>query len=305
MNPLADHLRQQSRLRDSLAGPAVPAVGGLVVALLCLSAPGPLEAQTWSDFQASRQLQAEESLSVDVTYGAGRFVVTPGATGTLYQVRVRYDEGSFQPVHRYENGRLELSVSGESAGRRSPFRRGDGQREMEIRLSREVTTDLKMELGAVQAELDLGGLRLRSLSLATGASDTHLRVSEPNPMTLPQATFQVGAASFRARELGRLNAREVKVDAGVGDVRLSFEGLQQSDTRVAVSMGLGSVEIEVPADAGIRLTRSTFLTSVNAPGLTRRGDAYESDNWGTADRRMTIRIDAALGSINVRRINDR
>jgi len=94
------------------------------------------------------------------------------------------------------------------------------------------------------------------------------------------------------------------VDAGVGDVRLSFEDLRQADTRVAVSMGLGSVEIQVPSDAGVRLTRSTFLTSVSAPGLTRRGDAYESDNWRTADRRITIHVDAALGSINVRRIDD-
>lgn len=279
-------------------------VGGLAAALLLPASPGPLEAQTWSDFQASRQLQAEDRLTVDVKYGAGRFVVTPGPAGALYQVRLRYDEESYEPVHRYRNGQLEVSVSGESVTRRSPFRRGGGEGEMEIRLGREVATELKMELGAVQAELDLGGIPLQALSLATGASDTQVRVSEPNPLTLDRASFQVGAAAFRARELGRLNAREIRVDAGVGDVRLSFEDLRQADTRVAVSMGLGSVEIQVPSDAGVRLTRSTFLTSVSAPGLTRRGDAYESDNWGTADRRITIHVDAALGSINVRRIDD-
>lgn len=162
--------------------------------------------------------------------------------------------------------------------------------------------DLVMEFGAVKAELDLGGLRLRTLQLTTGASDAQLRVSDPNPIELDRAVFQVGAASFRARELGRLNARELQVDAGVGDVRLDLTGLHRPDTRVKVSMGVGSVDIEVPRGVGIELTRSTFLTSVTAPDLTRRGDTWVSPEWDRADRKVRIQVDAAFGSITVRRV---
>lgn len=266
------------------------------------AAPGTaeLQAQSWSTMQLSRQLQAEEELSVEVKYGAGRFRVSPVNSRHLYRVHLRYDEEVFEPVHEYRDGALRIGVEGGGGSR--AIRRLEGDGELDLELTRQVPMDLVMEFGAVKAELDLGGLRLRTLQLTTGASDAQLRVSDPNPIELDRAVFQVGAASFRARELGRLNARELQVDAGVGDVRLDLTGLHRADTRVKVSMGVGSVEIEVPRGVGIELTRSTFLTSVTAPDLTRRGDTWVSPEWDRADRKVRIQVDAAFGSITVRRV---
>jgi hypothetical protein len=284
----------------SRVGRISPAALGMAAAGLLLGTPTSGQAQSWSDFQVSRQVQAERELVVDVKYGAGRFFVTPARGPHLYQVRLRYDEDAFEPVHEYRDGRLRVGVEGSGSLRRSSLRRGDSEDEMELRLTREVPIRLTMELGAVRGEMDLGGVQLRSLDLATGASDAELRVSEPNRLEMDRAQIKVGAASFRARDLGHLNARAIQVEAGVGDVRLDLAGLGLRETDVQVSMGLGSVEIVVPTAAGVRLTRSTFLTSVNAPALTREGDAYFSRNWHDAERRVDIKVDAAFGSVTVR-----
>lgn len=277
-------------------------LGALAVALAAVvGLPGPAEAQTWSTMQLSRQLQAEESLQVSVRYGAGRFQVGPVDSRHLYQIRLRYDEEAFEPIHEYRDGRLRLGVEG--SGRRTTLRRGDSEGELELRLSRDVPMDVEMEFGAVRAELELGGLRLRNLKLTTGASDARLVVSQPNPIQMDRAHIQVGAAAFNAQQLGHLRAREVEVEAGVGDVRLGFQGLDRPDTRVKVSMGLGSVEIRVPRGVGVELSRSTFLTSVNAPGLDRRGDVFVSSDWDRAERRIRIEVDAAFGSISILRID--
>ncbi len=282
---------------------ALGAAGVLLLALPFLGLPGlQAEAQTWSDFQASRQAQAESALSVEVVYGAGHFSLHPARSDRLYQVRMRYDEESFQPIHSYQNGVLRVGTEGSSPGRRGFRRGGDfSESEMELRLGGTVPTDLKLELGAVRSEIDLGGIRLRSVNLATGASDTRVRVSRPNPMQMDSAVIQVGAAAFEGEGLGRLRARQFKVDAGVGDVRLDFAGLERSLTRLNVSMGLGSVHITIPAGVGIRLTRSTFLTSVTAPDLTQDGEAYLSRDWDEAERQIEIQVDAAFGSVTILR----
>jgi hypothetical protein len=47
------------------------------------------------------------------------------------------------------------------------------------------------------------------------------------------------------------------------------------------------------------LTRTSFLTSFDAPGLERRGDSYYSANWNSTPNQLTIDVSAALGSIEI------
>jgi hypothetical protein len=267
-------------------------------ALLVLVA-APAGAQTWSSIQWERQLRGERELDVRVKYGAGTVHLGAADPGHLYRARLRYDEEVFEPTHLFERGQLTLGVEG--SGRRTTLRRGIQEGELDVRLSGEIPMDLHLELGAVKAEIDLGGLRLRTMELATGASDATLRVSERNPESMDRVRLQVGAASFVGRELGNLNAARFDIAAGVGEVRLDFAGLTREETRIEASMGLGSIEIRVPSNVGIRLTRSSFLSSLNAPDLERRGDVYYSADWDDARVRVRIEVDSAFGSVSVLR----
>jgi len=138
------------------------------------------------------------------------------------------------------------------------------------------------------------------LELKTGASESVVDVSEPNRSDMRRATFEVGAADFTARHLGNLNARSIEVNAGVGEVKLWFTGEWRQDASVSLSMGLGSLELVFPEGLGVRLTKDSFLTSVDTEGLVKRGDAYYSLDWENADRKVTIDLNAAFGSVDVR-----
>jgi hypothetical protein len=257
-------------------------------------------AQTWTQAQLSRQIQEHGPHAVEVHYPAGRFTLTGADSPLLYTLRARYDADAFRPVQSWVEGRLVLGVEG--TGRRvNPFR-GHTEAELAVTLSRRVPLDLTLELGAVEADIELGGLRLRTLDLATGASDGTLRVSEPNPEPMSSARIRVGASSFRGIGLGHLNAAEFDVNAGVGSVRLDFSGLRREETTVRVGMGVGSLEIQVPSDVGVRLIRRSFLVSLSAPGLQRSGDELYSSNWQEAPVRLVLELNAALGSISVTRI---
>jgi hypothetical protein len=261
----------------------------------------PLGAQEWTSAQFSRQVSTEQSLDVTVHYSAGRIALSAGSGNQLYAMRLRYDADSHEPIHTFENGRLEIGVEG--SGRSSLFRSGATDGEMELTLSNRVPIDLSLELGAVRADIDLGGLRLTDLLVNTGASDGQIRVSSPNPEEMERVELNAGAASFRASGLGYLNAARISLDAGVGDFHVDLAGLRRPETRLEVDMGLGNLEIRVPREAGIRLTRDSFLTSLDAPGLEERGDARVSSNWDDAAIRVEISVEAAFGSISVLRFD--
>lgn len=254
------------------------------------------EAQSWRSVTMSRQVAGEDEVDVRVRFGAGRLSIEPGDMGTLYKMYLRYDEESFEPVAEYEDGRLDLGVEGTKHSLR--WRKEDTQ-EMELFLARDVPMNLDLEFGAVRANIDLGGLQMTELELQTGASESRVDISVPNPIRMSHASLEVGAADFHVHNLGNLNAETITVDAGVGNMVLDFRGDWAGDADVSVEMGLGALELRFPEGLGVKLVKDTFLTSLDSEGLVKRGDAFYSLDWEEATHRVTVTVDAAFGSIDV------
>ena len=271
-----------------------------VAALLALS-PLAAAAQDWRTTTIMRQATSERALDVEVGYGAGRLVIEPAEGRMLYQASVRYDARGFQPVAEYTDGRLRLGVDGHD-NLHLPDEEDAGGGRMTLRLGRGVPLDLDFEFGAAMAEIELGGLSVRSLDLSTGASETRVDFSEPNPIELEQLNFDVGAAQFTARGLGNANARDIRLNGGVADMELDFSGDWRGNTHLEADFGLGSLTLRVPPDVGVSVRKETLLASFEAPRMSRRDgddDEYYSDNWDDATRRLTIDINAAFGDIRI------
>ncbi len=269
---------------------------GLAVAAL-VAGPVALQGQSWRNVTMSRQAAGDEALDVHVTYGAGRFTVRPTDDGLLYRMQLRYDEELFEPRADYERGTLRLGI--DNLGRSVKLGRSRSGGELDLLLGTGIPMDLEMKFGAVRADLDLGGLDLTALNLSTGASEATVDISRLNRVHMGTAHFEVGAADFTARHLGNLNADRIVMDAGVGEVTLWFNGDWQQDARVSLDMGLGSLELRFPEGLGVRLQKDSFLTSLDSQGLVKRGDYYYSLDWETAERKVTIDLDAAFGSVRV------
>ena len=255
------------------------------------------EGQNRRTVTISRQVESERSLDVKVQYVAGRFSVGPAEAGVLYQMQMEYDEDIFEPLAEYQGSSLRIGT--ESAHRRIRLGRDRMAGEMQLALSREVAIDLDMDFGAVRADIDLGGIPLTRLEIETGASQTLIDVSEPNPEMMSGASIDIGAADFTIRNLGNLNTPRIEIDAGLGDIELGFTGDWQQDARVSVDMGLGSLVLRFPRGLGVRLDKDTFLTSLDSEGLVRHGDSYYSLDYDEVEYQITVDVDAAFGSIRV------
>lgn len=287
----------------SMAGAGGPGRGGMpsvsLLVLLVTVFAAPAGAQDWRMFTTMREVAGEDMLRVDVEYGAGRFQVAPGEGSLLYRANVRYDADVFQPVTSYEGNRLKLGFEGGNVRGRN-LRSGH----LDLKLGTSIPIALDLKFGASEAEIELGGLRVREAHIKTGASRTELRVSRPNPEVCQSIRIEVGAATFRATQIANLNAERITLKGGVGEVTLDFTGEWRTDMTADIEMGLGALTLRVPDDLGVRVRRTGFLTGFDSQRLIKRGDVYFSENWEQAQHRLTINLDASLGTIRLAWIGD-
>ncbi|HEX6308579.1 MAG TPA: hypothetical protein VFZ69_10355 [Longimicrobiales bacterium] len=266
----------------------------LTATLLLFIAARPASGQDWRTTSYSRQLSGEDRLVVDVEYGAGELRIAPAGAGTLYRTNLRYDANTFTPRFAYDNGRMRFGMEGNSVRGRN-IEKGL----LDVRLSPDVPLDIDLAFGATDATIDLSGLRVRRAELQTGASRTMLTVTRPNPISCELFEIEVGAAKFEARGLGNLNARRFTLEGGVGEVTLDFTGTWAQSLQADIEMGLGSLTLRFPEGLGVRITKEGLLASFDSQRLTKRGDVYYSENWDRASYKLSLDLNAALGSIRV------
>jgi len=261
---------------------------------LTVLASGGVVGQDWQSMSQARARSDETELRVDVEYGAGSLELRPAPAGMLYRTRMRYDADHFRPEVSYDDGRLGIEIGGGDI--RGGKTKGGN---LDLALGTELPLDLSLEFGAAEAQIELGGMRLTRGSIKTGASKTVLRVSEPNPQVCNSFEIEVGAAQFEAYSLGNLRTERFRLSGGVGEVVLDFGGAWETDMDANIEMGLGSLTLRVPRGLGLRVQKQGFLAGFDSEGLVKRGDVYFSENWEAANRRLTVRLQAALGSIRV------
>ncbi|MDZ7779268.1 MAG: toast rack family protein [Gemmatimonadota bacterium] len=272
-------------------------LGLTACALVGVTSTAEAAAQSWREITMSRKLEGAGPLRAEIAYGVGTFSLRGTDDDVLYRMALRYDEDKFEPVTEYTGERLRIALEG---GTHRLFWGGseDGG-SMELELARGVPMDLDLDFGAVKANVDLGGLALTDLELSTGASESRIDISAPNPRQMGRAEFEVGAADFTVSNLGNLRAERTEVHAGVGKVVLGLEGAWPTEARLGIDMGVGALELRIPEGLGVRVRKESFLTSFDPEGLVKRGDSYYSLDWEEADRKLTINLNAAFGSVRV------
>ena len=260
-----------------------------------------LAAQQWRTLDASRQLRDTGAHEVRVRYGAGRLQLRPTSDPVLYSMSLRYDEDNGRPIHEYDTLRHRLTVGlTNQSFRLARHSRESMKSDLRLDLSPKVPVDLELDVGAAQADIDLGGLAVRDARIRIGASSSGLDFSAPNKAHLRSLDIDVGAASFLGRNLGNANASEMQIRSGVGSVTLDFSGEWTEDMSLDADVALGRLEIRVPSNVGVRVDLHRVLASFDRHGLVKRGNAYYSENWETARHKLRIRAATTFGAVEVR-----
>lgn len=275
-------------------------IPGLTLALLSAGI-GTAGAQTMRPFSTFRQLHGETRLSARLEYGAGNLRIQPGEPRELYRMSLSYDEDRFLPISDFDSpaGIVHLGLKARGEGGVRVVSRTQLSQVALVSLSPRVELNLDLSLGAVDADLELGGLRLSGIDVKTGASQATVRFSRPNTMRCRSATFSAGAAEVSVIGLGNSRCEEIVFEGGVGKVLLDFSGVLSTNARVEVKMAVGGVTLRLPRAAGVRITMDKFLSSFEPAGLVRRAAAFASPNYDRADRKLDIELTTAMGGVDV------
>ena len=204
----------------------------------------------------SQSIQAENAQSVraNLRMGAGELNLTGGAD-QLMEADFAYNVPDWKPKVNYDvSGDMgELTVrQGDGGGVRLG---GDARNEWDIRFNDEVPTNLSVQMGAGESDLDLDDLTLSGLELEMGAGRTTIDLTGDYERDFV-ASIQGGVGQATVQLPSEVGVR-VEAQGGLGEI--NAEGLQKEgeayvndaygdseDTLdVDIQGGVGQINLEV------------------------------------------------------------
>ena len=272
-----------------------------IVALAFWVSAGSASAQNLRAFTTFRQLHGETRLQADLDYRAGGLRVAPGRATELYRMDASYDEERYLPSSAFDaaRGAVTLGLQPAGAGGLRVVSGRQLRQDANVAFTPEVDLDLDITLGAVDADLELGGLGLSRLTLQAGASQAVIRFSQPNRSRCSAAKITAGAAQVTMLGLGNSRCDRIDFEGGVGRVTLDFDGAWLSSSQAAVKMAMGELTLRLPRRVGVRLTLDRFLSSFDPTGLVPAGDGFQSPGYDRAERRLDIDVTTAVGGVKI------
>jgi hypothetical protein len=264
------------------------------------------DAQDLRTVEAARQISDTEPLQVDVTFAAGKFSLHAIDGKLLYQMRLRYDERATDAVHEYDanDHRLTLGVDrGKGHFGVRALRGGShqGSSELDVGLNRAVPIELSVQIAGTESRLELGGLRLTQLEVNSAASGTTVSFESPNRAEMETLTMHVAASGARIENLGNANAATVMIKGAAGGMDIDFGNSLLRDVTVNAELALGGLKIALPRGVGIMVRSKSKLGAFDGAGLNKVGDAWYSENWNQATRKVTVESTTFLGNLELAR----
>ena len=173
---------------------------------------------------------------------------------------------------------------------------------MDFQLAMDIPTELELNFGLGEADIDITGLSLSYFEFDCGLSDVKLKMDGTNKITCERVSISCGLGDFNGYGLGNLNTRKFSLDVGLGAAMIDLRGKFDEDMDLSIDVGLGALELILPKNVNINLrVDHSFLSSVDVDGLMSKGNnKYESFDWD--ENRPTIigDISVGIGAVDVK-----
>jgi hypothetical protein len=240
--------------------------GVVILSIVMMAATAVLAGACGTQGGGTRQVgkMQRESKSVDpknaqsaraqLKMGAGELNLT-GSADKLMEGDFSYNVSDWKPEVSYDvsgqKGELVVKQGGSGGGGLS----GDARNEWDISLNDEVPTDLVVQVGAGESDLDLDSLTLTGLDLRMGSGKTTVDLSGDYARDFDasieggvgEATVllpsEVGVEAKAERGLGGINAKGLKKVGG----SYVNDAYGESDTNLSIDVkgGVGEINLKV------------------------------------------------------------
>ena len=274
----------------------------LIILILIFSSSAVLAGRI-ETVRESIEAEGAERIVVEGDFAAGEFRITAGKIDLAAILDISYDPRRVEYVADYtvKRGRGYLYLES-ILRRKSNIDTEDNV--WDIQLSSEIPATIDLDIGACEADFDLGGIPLENLNLDIGAASGLIDFSSVNPVRLDEISIDAGASELEMTNIGNANFDHFNFDGGVGSFKLDFRGQYNGESTIELDIGLCSADIILPRDVAIRVETDgdCWLSSVefhNEDLDEVDDDVYESPGFKDADTRIILELSVGLGSIDL------
>jgi len=253
----------------------------------------------------TRRIETEgaKRLEVQLEFGLGKLRIYPedmpeaATLDMLYNPRLV--EYNVEYEVKKETGRLFIESLTQ---KKTSVHTEDNQ--LDLVLSSRLPVSLEMDIGACDADIDLGGLPLEHLDIDIGAASGDIDFSEQNPNRLEEINVDAGASSLDMHSIGNANFELMTFSGGAGSFDLDFRGKYDGESTIDIDIGVSSADIILPKGipARVETSGSNWLSSVdfhNDDLEEVEDDIFESPDFENASTRIILIIDVGLGSVDI------
>ena len=257
--------------------------------------------QTWRTLDAAGAALDSSPVAVHLEYTRGGLQARPAERdAVLYDLHLRYDASRARPLLTFDSATRSLTIGAQARDDMRAGGEGRASGDAVVQLGRSSPLNVAVRLDVATANLDFGGLPLRSLAVDAAASEVRVRFGTANATQMETLDFDISAAAVTASGLGNANAGRMSVAARGGSAELDLGGAWARDMELEIDVTLGAVTIHVPSDVGIELrTTRRMVAQVDAGALRQTGDRHVSANAATATRKLRINADLIVGKLRV------
>jgi len=249
------------------------------------------------------EINRAEKIVIDVDLGAGEFKIKSDDIEEVALIEIEYDSKDVEALVFYEEkgtvGYLEI----ESNQLRNTHMYSDDNL-WDITLSNRYPVDLHIEMGACDLDIDLGGIPLKELDLDIGAASGVINFSKPNPIRLREIRIDAGVSAIEIENLGNANFEKLQFSGGIGSFEIDLRGEFEGESFLEFEIGLGSAEIIVPKGVGVQIEvrGGNWLSSIDFHNVDLdevEDDLFETEDFEDQDRKMYIKLDIGIGSVDL------
>ena len=249
--------------------------------------------------ESFRQNRGSESLlRLNARVSSGRLTLDRCDAGVLYNLDLRWDAANM-------NRRVDFTP-GDAAS--LVFRlQGDMPSEDKVHAIQSLAPDVPLELtvdtGAGETHMDLTGLTVARVNIIHGVGSLKLTVDEPQEAVCRSLEIACGVGEMELRDLGNLMPETIDIKGGLGRAWLGFDGSRPGRTQAHLVVGIGNLDIELPAEFGVRvLTSGGAADSLCLPleHLERRAGAYVNPAYREARQIVELSMKPGLGNATLK-----
>ena len=236
-------------MRRSMVLLVVAAVAVALFAGACGTQRGGTQQQVGEMQREEQSIQAENANSVraNLKMGAGVLNLTGGAD-QLMEADFAYNVADWKPKVNYdvsgETGELTVRQGSDGGVRLG----GDARNVWDIRFNDQLPTDLVVQMGAGESNLDLDSLTLTGLDLQMGAGKTTVDLTGDYAQDF-DASIQGGVGEATVMLPSEVGV-QAKAEGGLG--KINAEGFRrEGDSYVNDAYGDSEVTLEVDVQGGV------------------------------------------------------